>query len=276
MRNNFKSSAFYFLILFLFSTSCSLFEEVCKDGNGSVIRQEIVVLPFRTVESRGSFKVAIFQNSAITQQTVTVSAQENIIDLIKAEILGQSLIIDTDECYNSDEEVLITIQTPALSRIALSGSGDIVLQDEVFVNSIEFVLNGSGNIRTTPNFPIIATNCTIKLKGSGNVELDIQRANQVNAAIDGSGNITLRGTASSHSLNISGSGTIKAFSLSVLKSISEIIGSGTIEMNVLDVINTPSQATLNARISGSGKILVKGNAVIESDISGSGTIEQVE
>jgi len=253
-----------------------LIDTVCKNGKGDIISQERTLSAFTAVESRGSFKVNIFQDDSIKTQEVIISAQENIIDLIQTRITGQSLIIDTDECYNTDEEVIITIRTPALTQIVLAGSGDIVLQDTARVNNVEFILSGSGNIRTTPHFPIIAsTNCNLKLKGSGNMELDFDQRAKISASIEGSGTMILRGKATQSTLNISGSGNIEAFSLPVLTSTVEIIGSGTIEITATDT-NTPSTATLNARISGSGTVRVKGNATIKSTITGSGKIERVE
>lgn len=276
MKNYFKSYLFSFFVLFLFSTSCSLFDNVCKDGKGNVISQPRTVSKFTAIESRGNFKVNLFQDSSIKTQTITISAQENIIDLIQTRISGQSLIIDADECYNTTEEITITVRTPALSQIILTGSGDILLQDTTRISNVELILNGSGNMRNASSFPIIATNCTAKLKGSGNMELDVKVTTKVNASVDGSGTIILRGTASAHGLHSSGSGNIKAFSLPVLTSTAEIIGSGGIEMTVIDTINISSQATVNAQISGSGQISIKGNATIKSNISGSGKIEQVD
>jgi hypothetical protein len=267
---------FSLFVLLLFSTSCSLIDSVCKDGSGDVTSQERAISGFTAVESRGSFKVNIFQDSSIKEQSVIIVAQENIINLIQTRISGQSLIIDNDECYNTNEEVTITIRTPALSQIVLTGPGDIVLQDTVRKNDIEFILDGSGTISTTPNFPIIAsTKCTTRVKGSGTMELDFKTTTTINASVDGSGTITLRGEAAKNNLNVSGSGNIKAFSLPVLESTVEIIGSGIIELKATDT-QTPSRATLDAQVSGSGTIRVKGNASIRWNISGSGKIERAD
>lgn len=279
MKNHFRIYVLSLFILFVFSTSCSLTDSVCKDGSGVVISQTRTLSTFTSIESRGSFTVNLFQDSSIKTQSVIIFAQENIIDLIRTQISGQSLIIDTDECYNTNEEVTITIRTPALSQIVLAGSGDIILQDSVRKSDIELILDGSGNMRTTPNFPIIAsTSCTTKLKGSGNMELDFAATTKINASVDGSGTIILRGTASENSLNSSGSGKIQAFLLPVLTSTAEIIGSGIIELTATDPdsnINT-SRATVNAQVSGSGIMRVKGNAKIQSNVSGSGKIERVD
>ena len=283
MQNHFKIYFLPLFVLFLLSTSCSLTDSVCKDGQGDVITESRTISKFTAIESRGSFIVNVFQDSSIKTQSVSVMAQENIISFIQTNIVGNSLIIDNDECYNTSEEVIIEIRTPALSQIVLSGSGDIILQDIARISSVEnienveFILNGSGNILTTPNNPVITTkNCTAKLKGSGNIELDLQVANKVTAIIEGSGNILFRGTATENSLNVSGSGNIKAFLLPVLTSTAEIVGSGSIELTATDDVNTPSKATLNAQVSGSGVVRVKGNAGVQWNISGSGKIEKVE
>ena len=276
MKNQFNIYLFSFLALILFSTSCSSSDIFCVKGKGNTKTQVRQVASFTAVESLGSFTVHLFQDSSITTQEVTISAQENIINLIKTRISGQSLIIDTDECYTTKEEVIITIRTPALSQIVLAGSGDIILKDTPrTTTNLELILDGSGTIRTTPNFPIIASsNCTAKMKGSGTMELELQSTTKVNASISGSGKITLRGTANENDLSITGSGDIKAFSLPVLKSKADITGSGRIEISAIDT-TVPSRATVNAKISGSGSIYIKGNAIVESNVSGSGKVERV-
>jgi hypothetical protein len=279
MKNHFKNHILSIFILLLFSTSCSLIDSVCKDGKGELIGQERTLSTFTAIESRGSFKVNLFQDSSIKVQSVIVVAQESIIDLIQTRISGQSLIIDTDECYNTNEEVTITIRTPALSQIILAGSGEIILQDTVRQSNIELILDGSGNIQTRSNFPIIAsTSCITRLKGSGTMELEFDTTTLVNASLEGSGTIILRGEAHQNNLNISGSGNIKAFDLPVLISTAEIIGSGIIELTATDKDSTiiTSRAILNAQVSGSGTIRVKGNAGIQWNVSGSGKIERVD
>ncbi|WP_338812039.1 DUF2807 domain-containing protein [Bernardetia sp. Wsw4-3y2] len=283
MQNHFKIYFLPLFVLFLLSTSCSLTDSVCKDGQGDVITESRTISKFTAIESRGNFIVNVFQDSSIKTQSVSVMAQENIISFIQTNIIGNSLIIDNDECYNTSEEVIIEIRTPVLSQIVLSGSGDIVLQDIARISNVEnienveFILNGSGNILTTPNNPIITTgNCTAKLKGSGNIELELEVANKVTAILEGSGTILFRGIATENSLNVSGSGNIKAFLLPVLTSTAEIVGSGSIELTATDDVNTPSKATLNAQVSGSGVVRVKGNAGVQWNVSGSGKIEKVE
>ncbi|WP_375558892.1 head GIN domain-containing protein [Bernardetia sp. OM2101] len=279
MKNHFKTHILSFLILLLFSTSCSLTDSVCKDGQGDVISQERTISGFTAIESRGSFIVNIFQDSSIKEQSITISAQENIIELIQTRLVGQSLVIDNDECYNTNEEVTITVRTPALSQIVLTGSGDIILQDTIRKSEIEFILDGSGSIQTTPSFPIIAsTNCIARIKGSGTMELDFNSTTIVNASVDGSGTITLKGEARANNLNISGSGNIKAFNMPVLTSTVELLGSGIIELTANDSDSTliTSRATVDAQISGSGTVRVKGNAAIRWNVSGSGKIERVE
>ncbi len=277
MKNQLKIYIFFSLLIFaLFSTSCSS-DINCIKGKGGTITQTRQVDSFSAVEAKGSFRVNIFQDSSIRIQEVTISAEENIIDLIETRITGQSLVIGTkNKCYTTSQEVIITIRTPALSQIVMSGSGDIILKDSPRISNLELILDGSGTIQTTPNFPIMAsTKCTAKIKGSGNMDLDFQETKSVNTSISGSGNITLRGKANESDLSISGSGNIKAFSLQVIKSKVNISGSGKIEVFATDT-NTPSQAEVDVKISGSGNVFVKGNAIVDSDILGSGKVERVD
>ncbi len=279
MKNHIKIYLSSLLALFLFSTSCSFKDEVCRDGSGEIIIQERILTGFVALESRGKFTINVFQDSSIKTQEILISAQENIIDLIGVRLAGQSLIIEETECYNSNEEVMINVRTPALSQLIVSGSGDIVLQDTVRKRELELVVNGSGNIRTIPRFPIISTtSCTATIKGSGTMELDFDATSVVNAAVDGSGTLILRGKANENSLSVNGSGNIKAFLLPVLTSTAEIIGAGIIELKATDSDSTiiTSRAIANIQVSGDGTVRVKGNAAIKWNVSGSGKIERVD
>lgn len=279
MKNQFAIYVLFICFFLVILTSCSLKDNICKNGQGDIITLPRTVATFTALEARANVTINLFQHASIKQQVVTISAQENIIDLIQTRIAGQSLIIDATECYDTNEEVIITIQTPALSQIILAGTGNILLQDTVRQTDLELILEGSGNIKNTSNSPIIVSNsCNARIKGSGNMELDFDSTTLVNAALDGSGTIILRGEAKENKLNMSGSGIIKAFNLPVLTSTAELIGAGIIELTATDpdsTINT-SKATVNAQISGSGTLRVKGNASIKWNIAGSGKIERIE
>ena len=74
----------------------------------------------------------------------------------------------------------------------------------------------------------------------------------------------MKGSAWEHSINISGSGNVRAFGLDTKSTYVRISGSGNSEVTVQDY--------LNVTISGSGSVYYKGNPDIEANISGSGTI----
>ena len=85
------------------------------------------------------------------------------------------------------------------------------------------------------------------------------------ARLQGSGDIVLTGSAPKQRAVISGSGDIHNFGLNSGEAITEIVGSGDIEVLV--------QERLDVRISGSGSVSYKGTPTdINSTIVGSGNI----
>jgi hypothetical protein len=92
-------------------------------------------------------------------------------------------------------------------------------------------------------------------------------AHIVESEISGSGQIYVSGSTYEHSINISGSGNIRAFPLTTQRTYVKISGSGNSEVSVEDY--------LDVNISGSGNVFYKGNPQINTHISGSGNVVKV-
>ena len=85
----------------------------------------------------------------------------------------------------------------------------------------------------------------VKIAGSGTVMLANVTANEVKSDIAGSGDFSVTGTAESVEFDIAGSGDINALALIAKKGKVKIAGSGNVDCNVDNLIQT---------IMGSGKV----------------------
>jgi len=121
-------------------------------------------------------------------------------------------------------------------------------------------LSGSGII-TTDYFS--SNNFMISISGSGFIDAAVDAAD-VRATISGSGKLKLSGVADESVFDISGSGEIDSYDLSVITCRARISGSGDMWVN--------AEQNLHANISGSGNIFYFGNPNVESHISGSGNL----
>jgi hypothetical protein len=122
---------------------------------------------------------------------------------------------------------------------------------------------GSGDIEVEGQ--INATKLTNTISGSGNISLEMNAKNYV-ALISGSGKIEARGKSENTTITIAGSGDFKGKDLESDLANAKISGSGNIVLTV--------NKNLDALISGSGDIKYAGNPSVKYSKSGSGNISK--
>ena len=226
----------------LFITSCidkgnnGIFD--CIEGEGGVVTEELLINEFKGVKLRGSSNVFITQGSPLQ---VKVAGQQNIIDNIETDIQGDIWEIEFEDCMRDYTKLNIYITMPVIENLEVSGSGDIVGQNDFEVTEID-----------------------LKVDGSGKIDVALVDATSVDANISGSGKILLEGASNLIDVNISGSGDVKAFNLETNIADVRITGSGDTELSVKD--------ELKVKITGSGDVHYKGNPLIDVDITGSGSL----
>ena len=105
----------------------------------------------------------------------------------------------------------------------------------------------------------------IKLTGVGDIvsenDFDIPF---LNVLLTGTGNITLKGTTNNFDISLTGVGDVRAFELESNRCDVLISGVGDAEVFVND--------ELNVTITGSGTVFYKGNPIVTSNITGTGSV----
>ncbi|MDO8365566.1 MAG: head GIN domain-containing protein [Saprospiraceae bacterium] len=177
--------------------------------------------------------------------SVEVSAQQNILPLLKTEVKDGALLIYWKDNINTAESIKIKVTAPAFDKLSVGGSGSIRVLNALQAEKMSMNISGSGEIYS--------------------LQSDFD---QLAVGIDGSGTVELGGKANDLKADISGSGDVKAKGLTAntLKVI--ISGSGTV---TVDVTNS-----LNASVSGSGEVFYSGSPKVESSVSGSGAVKKIE
>jgi hypothetical protein len=142
-------------------------------------------------------------------------------------------------------EITIYITTPDIAGLGISGSGDIIAENEIKSKSIDLAVSGSGNIKLS--------------------ELNAER---VKTAISGSGDIVLTGKNPAQDLSvvISGSGNLKGLDYSADDVSVKIAGSGNASIG--------ANKNLFIRLAGSGNVTYKGKPLVDQSIAGSGSVRQ--
>ena len=204
--------------------------------------------PFTEISLRIGAKVHLEQGA---KQNLEIVAKPSTLDKIITEVKDGKLIIrfpNKDFFWKTFQpgEITIYITTPEINGLGISGSGDIIAEDNIKTKTLDMAVSGSGNIKLS--------------------ELTAER---VKAAISGSGDIVLAGTTAAQDLSIaiSGSGNLKGMNYSAEDVSVKIAGSGNVEIE--------AQKNLFVRLAGSGNVNYKGSPLIDQSIAGSGKVRNV-
>ncbi len=174
------------------------------------------------------------------EQIVEIEAQEEVIDQLETAVRGGIWEIEYDRCVSNESSIRIYITIPEITSLQISGSGEIISQNELLVDDLD-----------------------IGIKGSGDVDLALV-ADDIDANISGSGSMRFEGSADALNINIAGSGDFKCYNLEARKVRVKISGSGDAELWVTE--------ELDVDISGSGDVFYKGSPSLNVSISGSGGV----
>jgi Putative auto-transporter adhesin, head GIN domain len=234
-----KFLLFLLLPLFFFS-SCRYVGGKRIRGNGNVRTETRSPGSFRSVSSHGSFDVFVSSGD----QAVKIEAEENLLPYIETYVEGYTLHVGTKDNYwlSPGRKVKIFVSSPDYESIRSYGSGDIIGESKITNSSkLELGVNGSANIKMDIDAPEINTetngsgdiflrgetksfegeihgsgnikaldlrsgDATIKIYGSGDAEVFVDRKLDVHVA--GSGDVNYRGNAQISS-SVAGSGRVK-------------------------------------------------------------------
>jgi len=201
--------------------------------------------PFTEISLRIGAKLHLEQGA---KQNLEIVAKSSTLDEIVTEVKDGKLIIrfpNKDYFWKTFQpgEITIYITTPEINGLGVSGSGDIIAENDIKTKILDLGVSGSGNIRLS--------------------ELSAER---VKAAISGSGDIVLAGKAAAQDLSvaISGSGNFKGFDYSADDVSVKIAGSGNVDIE--------ANKNLYVRLAGSGNVIYKGKPMIDQSIAGSGKV----
>jgi hypothetical protein len=170
------------------------------EGSGNRISEERDLEPFSEIYLAGSEEVVVTIGEP---QSVTVEADDNLIELVETRVKGDTLLIRTEKNYRSSEGIRVEITVPELDEVGLAGSGDIEISG-LAVAGFSVSVTGSGSVAVRGT----AEDLDATVTGSGDLrlfELEVQRAE---ALITGSGDIEVRATESLDA-SVTGSGDIR-------------------------------------------------------------------
>ena len=155
-------------------------------GTGDIVTKNLELNPFTELTLAG---VANLYISLGEKQSVSISAQQNIIDITNWEVTAGGLIISIDENVRLEnhKEIRFDIVVTNLSAIQHSGIGDIILEGPAR-SFFEIDYRGIGHVLA---YGLPVDNCTVYSNGPGDCKVMVNDNLEVD--ISGIGNIYYRG-----------------------------------------------------------------------------------
>jgi hypothetical protein len=215
----------------------------CKHGSGHLITEVRNIGNFSSIDIAGGYRVVVKQDSTVS--SVTLTADDNLMQYIKTDIDGERLKIHSTHRICSSGQYLITIRTKNLSYFKASGAIEVASEGKITAKDIEFNLSGATKITLDLNADNVKTEC------SGLTELN------------------LTGQAKTHNVNMSGSGTLNALNFVAGSYNIKTSGMSHCKINVLNDLNVNS--------SGVSEIQYRGNpANVNNNKSGISSLKKID
>lgn len=212
-------------------------------GNGEVVEENRSVESFSSIDIGGVLNVYLTQGDT---ESVTVEADENLLDLITTENRGSTLVVKLKKGVDikkaKEKNVYITLRS---------------------IDALE--VGGVVNVKSTN--ALTADAFDLDIGGVSNTDLEL-RCDRLNAQADMVGNLTLRGEVREANIKNGGVGSLKAFDLKVDRLTIKNSGVGSAEVQAQEEISITS--------SGVGSVRYKGDPVVkELSTSGVGKVKKI-
>ena len=240
MKNTLNITLLVLLITFCSTEVIAQWGKTQVVGNGNITTKSVNTGDYASVQVVGSMDVH-FENGS--EGTISVTTDDNIHDYLDIEVVGDALIIKTAKnvSIRTKKGIHVTVPVQEISEVSLVGSGDIDTKTQ-----------------------LKSVNMDISVTGSGDIDLDVNVQN-LNAKVTGSGDMNLRGIARNLEVKVTGSGDFDGESLTAENTEAYVSGSGDISVKTTnrlkarvhgsgDISYSGNPASIDKKVSGSGNI----------------------
>lgn len=214
-------------------------------GNGEVSTENRTTQgDYDEISVAGFFNVTLVKGA---EGNLTIEGESNLLQHVITEVDGDRLIIKVEKKQNLKpswgKDIRITVPFEDISKISLSGSGEIISKDVIKARDFSVSVSGSGDI---------------------NLEVESQITD---SRVTGSGDLVLTGNTKEHNASVTGSGDLEAGRFKAETVDAKVTGSGDIRISC--------EKAIRARVTGSGDIEYVGNPQKQdTKVSGSGDISR--
>jgi hypothetical protein len=267
-------------------------------GTGPSINKDYKVSGFHGIDVSHGFDVILVQGNS---EGLTLSLQENLIEYITVIVDQGILKIYSDKNINATQPLKARITFRDISKLDVSGGGDVTAETQVNAQKMEIGMSGGGDV--TLNLNSDELNCGISgggdlkidgniknydldLSGGGDVVSVINTTASIDCRVSGGGDvrITSKGRTADAKIDISGGGDL-TMELNADKLKCSLSGGGdaslsgqaadvNINLNGGGDINAHNlqSGVLNFQVSGGSDIHVNVSNSLTGQISGGGNV----
>jgi hypothetical protein len=252
-------------------------------ADGPVAQSRVLSGGFARVKVAGPFEVTIQEGSPAA---AVVTARAEIQEKVKVEVRGDTLVLEPAErpawtWTPKEDRVEVAVTLPELRGLEVAGSGQVRAESGAAPRDLRLILAGSGSMEWKGTAAALdlslsgsgvlrasgpSRSLAVAVSGSGEASYS-GKTGPARIGLSGSGKVSLSGEGEALEASTSGSGDLEAADFPVRDAQVSIAGSGDMALRM-------AGGTLTARIAGSGKVVYRGEAKVESSVSGSGKVKR--
>jgi len=208
-------------------------------GSGNLVSETRDVSGFNNIVLAGMGDLEIKVGDA---ESLTVEADDNVIDHIESYVSGSTLHIGFQRFFNIFPSSGITyiLTVKELNSVEISGYGDVYLP-QLTTDSLD-----------------------VEVSGGGRITIDDLNADYLKVNLSGAGDFNISGLVGRQEINLSGAGSYNAADLQSTEAEIDISGASSAQLWVTSL--------LDVNLSGVGTLQYYGDANVTQNISGIGKV----
>lgn len=235
---------------------------MCIKGVGSIVSEEIPLADFNSLVSKTVVDVEIVQGD---EQQIIIEGHENMIHELDLMVFNENLEIDLrGGCY-SNFRLKVYITVPKIESLQVESTGNINVGEFDNIKSLYLSIDGTGNINADGP---LSVDELLQIEGSstGKFDLDVD-AEEVRAYLDGTGNVTLKGSCISQYIETDGTASYRAYDFD--SEYCEVYSDGVGDVKVYVT------EELDVSINSVGSVYYMGNPHVHVNDQGVGDLKSV-
>ena len=187
-------------------------------GNGRVKDQSRTIMEFDKIDAGGAFTLNVKVGPS---PSLKITAEENLINYIRTNVKGNTLVIDTKKNISPRKEIYIEITTPTLRAVDVSGANNITVYG-IRGSDFEVDVSGAGNVNLSGEVDRFRVDLSgagsinarelkakdVRVSVSGAASADVYAKDYLDASVSGVGSISYYGDPAKTRTDVSGVGSI--------------------------------------------------------------------